>query len=110
FATSSTKHPLVAEMASWGRRAISGPLRVIDVASPRDFRELRRPPREVRALLESFGRENVVAFQTRNPMHRAHEELTKRAIDAIGGTLLLHPAVGLTKPGDVDHYTRVRIY
>src|SRR5436190_14470815 len=128
FGTNDTKHPLVAEMASWGRRAISGPLRVIDVATPRDFRELRRTPREVRALLERVGQTflsgqlegqtgmsgphilNVVAFQTRNPMHRAHEELTKRAIEAVDGVLLLHPSVGMTKPGDVDHMTRVRTY
>ena len=108
--TSDTRHPLAAEMAGWGRRAVSGPLRVIDVASPRDFRELRRTPREVRTLLESFGRENVVAFQTRNPMHRAHEELTRRAIESVDGVLLLHPSVGMTKPGDVDHVTRVRTY
>jgi sulfate adenylyltransferase len=108
--TNDTRHPLVAEMAGWGRRAVSGPLRVIDTGGPRDFRELRRTPRQVRALLESFGRENVVAFQTRNPMHRAHEELTKRAIDAVDGVLLLHPSVGMTKPGDVDHLTRVRTY
>src|SRR6185369_9677641 len=63
-----------------------------------------------RALLEERGHGNVVAFQTRNPMHRAHEELTKRAIEAIDGVLLLHPSVGMTKPGDVDHYTRVRTY
>jgi sulfate adenylyltransferase len=110
FGTTDTRHPLVAEMAGWGRRYVSGPLRVIDAGTPPDFRELRRTPREVRALLESFGRENVVAFQTRNPMHRAHEELTKRAIEAIGGVLLLHPSVGMTKPGDVDHMTRVRTY
>jgi sulfate adenylyltransferase len=108
--TRDTRHPLVAEMAGWGRRAISGPLRVFDVATPRDFRELRRTPREVRALLESLGRENVVAFQTRNPMHRAHEELTRRAIESVDGVLLLHPSVGMTKPGDVDHMTRVRTY
>ncbi len=53
---------------------------------------------------------NVVAFQTRNPLHRVHEELTRRAIAAVDGVLLLHPAVGLTKPGDVDHFTRVRSY
>jgi sulfate adenylyltransferase len=110
FGTNDTRHPLVAEMAGWGRRAISGRLRVIDVASPRDFRELRRTPCEVRALLESLGHENVVAFQTRNPMHRAHEELTRRAIESVDGVLLLHPSVGMTKPGDVDHMTRVRTY
>ena len=108
--TTDTRHPLVAEMAGWGRRAISGTLRVIDVASSRDFRELRRTPREVRGLLESLGRENVVAFQTRNPMHRAHEELTRRAIESVDGVLLLHPSVGMTRPGDVDHMTRVRTY
>src|SRR5436305_1568425 len=73
-------------------------------------RELCRTPAEVRAELERLGHEHVVAFQTRNPMHRAHEELTKRAIAAMDGALLLNPAVGLTKPGDVDHYTRVRTY
>ncbi len=51
-----------------------------------------------------------MAFQTRNPLHRAHEELTKRAAQQIGGGLLIHPVVGVTKPGDVDHYTRVRCY
>lgn len=110
YGTRDPKHPLVAEMASWGRRNISGPLRVLSTASPRDFRELRRTPREVRALLSERGAANVVAFQTRNPMHRAHEELTKRASASIDGVLLLHPVVGMTKPGDVDHYTRVRTY
>jgi len=110
FGTRDTKHPLVAEMADWGRRNISGPLRVIATGTPWDFRDLRRTPAEVREALEGFGRENVVAFQTRNPMHRAHEELVRRAIDAVDGVLLLHPSVGMTKPGDVDHYTRVRTY
>jgi sulfate adenylyltransferase len=125
FGTADTKHPLVAEMAGWGRRYVSGPLRVIDVATAHDFRELRRTPREAREILERVGqtflsagqtgmsvphRLNVVAFQTRNPMHRAHEELTRRAIDAVDGVLLLHPSVGMTKPGDVDHMTRVRTY
>src|ERR1043166_4284337 len=110
FGTRNTRHPLVAEMRTWGRRCISGPLHVIDVATPWDFRELRRTPAEGRALLAARGRERVVAFQTRNPMHRAHEELTKRAIEALDAVLLLHPSVGMTKPGDVDHMTRVRPY
>ena len=110
FGTRDTKHPLVAEMAGWGRRNISGPLRVISTGTAWDFRDLRRTPAEVREALDAFGRDNVVAFQTRNPMHRAHEELVRRAIDAVDGVLLLHPSVGMTKPGDVDHYTRVRTY
>jgi sulfate adenylyltransferase len=110
FRTTDRAHPLVAEMERWGELNISGPLRVLRVPSAPDFSELRRTPREVRALLEERGRANVVAFQTRNPIHRAHEELTHRATDAIDGVLLLHPVVGMTKPGDVDHFTRVRSY
>jgi sulfate adenylyltransferase len=110
FGTRDSKHPLVAEMARWGSRNISGPMRVLSTASPRDFSDLRRTPAEVRALLAERGYSNVVAFQTRNPMHRAHEELTRRAAAQIDGVLLLHPVVGMTKPGDVDHYTRVRTY
>ena len=110
FGTTDRKHPLVAEMDRWGKLNISGRLRVLKLPTPHDFRELRRTPAQVRQLLEERGRENVVAFQTRNPMHRAHEELTRRAIDRVDGVLLLHPVVGMTKPGDVDHYTRVRTY
>jgi sulfate adenylyltransferase len=110
FGTTDHRHPLVAEMQRWGKLNVSGKLRVLRLPTPPDFRELRRTPAEVRELLASIGHDNVVAFQTRNPMHRAHEELTKRAIAAIDGVLLLHPSVGMTKPGDVDHYTRVRTY
>lgn len=104
------RHPLVAEMETWGKVYISGPLRVINLPRAYDFIELRLPPAEVRRRLTGMGYHNVVAFQTRNPLHRIHEELTKRAMADINGALLLHPVVGLTKPGDVDHYTRVRIY
>jgi len=103
-------HPLVSEMERWGRRCVSGPLRVLRLPQHVDFDELRLTPKDVRARLATLGRPNVVAFQTRNPMHRSHEELTKRASAACGGTLLIHPVVGLTKPGDVDHVTRVRTY
>ncbi|HKO57506.1 MAG TPA: bifunctional sulfate adenylyltransferase/adenylylsulfate kinase [Thermoanaerobaculia bacterium] len=108
--TTDVTHPLVAELQRWGTRNISGPLRVLRLPTPPDFRELRRTPAEVRALLAETGRANVVAFQTRNPLHRVHEEMTRRAIDQVDGVLLLHPSVGMTKPGDVDHYTRVRTY
>ncbi len=108
--TLDDKHPLVADMHSWGKYRIAGALRVVELPLHPDFPELRRTPAQVRALLASLGSRNIVAFQTRNPMHRAHEELTKRAGAAVGGTLLIHPVVGMTKPGDVDHYTRVRTY
>jgi len=108
--TTDQRHPLVSEMERWGDLCISGELKVLNPPKYYDFVEVRRTPLQVRALLERLGHANVVAFQTRNPMHRIHEELTKRAAAQVGGSLLLHPVVGLTKPGDVDHFTRVRIY
>ncbi len=108
--TRDLRHPLVAEMERWGRLNISGRLQVLQLPRHYDFQELRLTPAQTRARLESFGRPNVVAFQTRNPLHRVHEELTKRAAQEVDGVLLLHPVVGLTKPGDVDHFTRVRTY
>jgi sulfate adenylyltransferase len=108
--TTDPKHPLVSEMVRWGKVYVSGELKVINLPTYYDFIDLRRSPSEVRKRLEHMGHANVVAFQTRNPMHRIHEELTKRAAEAIGGSLLIHPVVGMTKPGDVDHFTRVRVY
>ncbi|MCS6887810.1 bifunctional sulfate adenylyltransferase/adenylylsulfate kinase [Chloroflexus sp.] len=108
--TTDPRHPLVAEMARWGKFYAAGRLRVVNLPRYYDFTELRRTPAEVRRLLSAMGRHNVVAFQTRNPMHRIHEELTKRAAAQVDGSLLIHPVVGMTKPGDVDHFTRVRSY
>jgi sulfate adenylyltransferase len=108
--TTDVRHPLVAEMHTWGKRYASGPLRVLSLPRHFSFIELRHTPTEMRKLLSEKGHANVVAFQTRNPMHRAHEELTKQAAQKIEGSLLLHPVVGQTKPGDVDLYTRVLGY
>jgi sulfate adenylyltransferase len=108
--TVDPRHPLASEMIRWGKYCISGPLKVLNLPIYYDFVDLRRTPAQVRALLAEYGRDQVVAFQTRNPLHRIHEELTKRAAEQVGGSLLIHPVVGMTKPGDVDHYTRVRIY
>lgn len=110
FGTLDTRHPIVAEMHRWGKYNISGPLRVLRLPSHYDFKSIRLTPQETRDQLEAFGHANVIAFQTRNPLHRVHEELTKRATIEKDGVLLLHPSVGMTKPGDVDHYTRVRTY
>jgi sulfate adenylyltransferase len=108
--TTDPKHPLVSEMVRWGKVYVSGELKVVNLPLYHDFVDLRRTPAQVRLRLEEMGYGNVVAFQTRNPMHRIHEELTKRAAEEVGGSLLIHPVVGLTRPGDVDHYTRVRVY
>jgi sulfate adenylyltransferase len=110
FGTTDVRHPLVAEMHRWGKHNIAGKLRVLRLPQHYDFSELRLSPSQTRCDLEQLGYENVVAFQTRNPLHRAHEELTRRAADEVNGVLLLHPVVGLTKPGDIDYFTRVRTY
>jgi sulfate adenylyltransferase len=110
FGSLDSRHPLVAELHRWGARFISGPLRVLQTPTHYDFHDLRLTPAQTRERLAAFGYKNVVAFQTRNPLHRVHEELTKRAAKEVEGVLLLHPVVGMTKPGDVDHYTRVRAY
>ncbi len=110
YGSTDSKHPMVSEMARWGKVCISGPLKIINLPKYYDFLDLRRTPAEVRKLLEGMGNDNVVAFQTRNPLHRIHEELTKRAAAQVKGSLIIHPTVGMTKPGDVDHFTRVRIY
>jgi sulfate adenylyltransferase len=110
YGTNDARHPLVAEMNNWGEVNISGKLQVISLPHHYDFTDLRSTPAETREQLESLGYENVVAFQTRNPIHRVHEEMTKRAMNEVGGALLIHPVVGMTKPGDVDHFTRVRTY
>lgn len=110
FGTTDARHPLVAEMHRWGKRNISGRLQILNLPKHYDFAELRLTPAETRARLAQTGFKNVVAFQTRNPLHRAHEELTKRATEEVDGVLLLHPVVGMTKPGDIDHFTRVRTY
>ncbi len=110
YGTLDVRHPIVAEMHRWERYNLSGRLQVIQLPQRHDFSELRLTPAQTRDALEKTGHQNVVAFQTRNPLHRVHEELTKRAAASVDGVLLLHPVVGLTRLGDVDHYTRVRTY
>ncbi len=75
-----------------------------------DFRARRDTPNELRAYFRKLGWRKIVAFQTRNPLHRAHQELTFRAAKESQANLLIHPVVGMTKPGDIDHFTRVRCY
>ena len=108
--TTDSRHPLISEMVTWGKVYVSGEIKMINLPQYHDFVDLRRTPAQVRARLAEMGYDKVVAFQTRNPMHRIHEELTKRAAEEVDGSLMIHPVVGMTRPGDVDHYTRVRVY
>ena len=110
FKSQDVRHPLVAEMHRWGKLYISGRLQILQLPKHYDFQDIRLTAQQTRQRLEALDCNSVVAFQTRNPLHRVHEELIKRATEESDGTLLLHPVVGMTKPGDVDHYTRVRTY
>jgi sulfate adenylyltransferase len=110
LATTDSRHPLVSEMHTWGGYYLSGPLTLLALPRHNDFVELRKTPAEVRSVLTDMGRDNVIAYQPRHPMHRAHETLTKNAGEEVDASLLIHPVVGVTKYGDIDHYTRVRCY
>lgn len=111
FGTTSKHHPGVAYLLDrvhpW---YVAGRLEGVQLPTHYDFLHLRLTPAELRAEFSRLGWRQIVAFQTRNPMHRAHLELTLRAAESAGAKLLIHPSVGMTKPGDVDHYTRVRCY
>ncbi len=111
FGTKNLEHPGVAFLLDQTHDFyVGGTLEGIQLPIHYDFRTLRRTPAELRAEFSHLGWRLIVAFQTRNPMHRAHQELTLRAAKEVEASLLIHPVVGLTKPGDVDHYTRVRCY
>ena len=111
FNTTSPVHPgvnyLLNQAHPW---YVGGRLEGLQLPSHYDFKALRPTPAELRAEFASLGWRRIVAFQTRNPMHRAHVELTFRAAKQVEASLLLHPVVGMTKPGDVDYFTRVRCY
>jgi len=111
FASTSTAHPgadyTMNKANPW---YVGGTLEGTQIPSHYDFRNLRLTPAEVRAEFARVAWRRVVAFQTRNPMHRAHVELAFRAAKQVEASLLIHPVVGMTKPGDVDYYTRVRCY
>ena len=111
FNSTSVAHPGVAYLMNRSNPwYVGGRLEGLQLPSHYDFKALRQTPAELRADFANQGWRRIVAFQTRNPMHRAHVELTFRAAKQIEASLLIHPVVGMTKPGDVDYFTRVRCY
>ena len=111
FGTTDTAHPAVHYLENIAHPVyVGGTLRGIEAPMHYDFKHLRDGPAEIRERFRKLGWRKVVAFQTRNPLHQAHLELTRRAAFDVEANLLIHPVVGMTKPGDVDHYTRVRCY
>ena len=111
FDTVDDTHPGVNYLLKRTHGAyLGGRLKGIEPPTHYDFKHLRDDPQELRDRFRKLGWRRVVAFQTRNPMHRAHQELTFRAAKESEANLLIHPVVGMTQPGDVDHFTRVRCY
>merc|ERR1712093_81569 len=111
FGADDSAHPAVAYLHKDVQdRYIGGNVQAINPPNHYDYINLRYTPAELRAYFQKLAWRQVVAFQTRNPMHRAHRELTVRAARSRQANVLIHPVVGLTKPGDIDHFTRVRVY
>ncbi len=111
FGADDDAHPAVNYLHNQaGPVYLGGPVVGIQQPVHYDFKARRDTPNELRAYFRKMGWRRVVAFQTRNPLHRAHQELTFRAAKEAQANLLIHPVVGMTKPGDVDHFTRVRCY
>ena len=104
-------HPAIAFLLRETKEVyIGGPIQGIQLPIHYDFNDLRLTPLEVRGAFKRCGFTRVCGFQTRNPMHRSHRELTLRAARDARANILIHPVVGMTKPGDVDYFTRVRVY
>jgi len=111
FGADDLAHPAVNYLHNTaGNVYLGGPITGIQQPVHYDYRSRRDTPNELRAFFRKMGWRKIVAFQTRNPLHRAHQELTFRAAKEAQANLLIHPVVGMTKPGDVDHFTRVRCY
>jgi sulfate adenylyltransferase len=108
--TTDENHPGVFELRRGNPVYVGGTLEGVELPPHHTFRHLRHTPAEMKAEFKRLGWSRIVAFQTRNPMHRAHAELARRAAQMIEGNLLIHPVVGMTNPGDVDYFTRVRCY
>jgi sulfate adenylyltransferase len=111
YCADDAAHPAVHYLHNLaGPVYVGGRVRGIEAPTYYDFKHLRNTPTQLREFFDKVGWSRIVAFQTRNPMHRAHQELTFRAAQEVEANLLIHPVVGMTKPGDIDHFTRVRCY
>lgn len=111
FGTTDDTHPAVSYLKHTSNPVyLGGAIRGVEPPTYYDFKLLRDTPSELRGRFRKLGWRKIVAFQTRNPLHKAHQELTFRAAKEADANLLIQPVVGMTKPGDIDHFTRVRCY
>ena len=111
YGTKDKSHPAVNYLFNMSNKVyLGGKVEKISMPIHYDYKKYRLNPSEVKTKFNENGWDKIVAFQTRNPLHRAHVEMILRAMEELEAKLLLHPVVGLTKPGDLDHFTRVRCY
>lgn len=111
YGTTDMQHPGVRYLLNQMHDTyIGGKITKLQLESRHDFKDLRYTPAELKAVFKEKGWDTVVAFQTRNPMHRVHFELVKRAHEKTGAPVLVHPVVGMTREGDIDYITRVHTY
>ena len=111
FGTKDLSHPSADYLQNHSNDVyIGGKVELIDLPHHYDYKNLRDSPKNLKQKFKDLGWDNIVAFQTRNPLHKAHVEMTLKALKDLDANLLIHPVVGMTKPGDIDHYTRVRCY
>jgi sulfate adenylyltransferase len=110
YRTTDSEHPGVAAIQAEGTRCVAGPIRAVDLPEhPEAFRQYLLPPAASRAAFSEQGWKTIVGFQTRNPIHRAHEYITKAALESVDG-LFIHPLVGETKSDDIPADVRMRCY
>ena len=111
YGTSDMLHPGVRYvMNQMHDTYIGGTVHKLQLEARHDFKDLRYTPAELKEVFKEKGWDEVVAFQTRNPMHRVHFELVKKAHEKTGAPVLVHPVVGMTREGDIDYITRVHTY
>ena len=111
YGTNDETHPAVNYLKNTSNPVyIGGDIKAVQLPHHYDYKDLRHTPDQLKNFFKEKGWDKIVAFQTRNPLHRAHVEMTMKSMENLNANILIHPVVGMTKPGDVNHYTRVRCY
>ena len=111
YGTDDETHPAVNYLKNTSNPIyIGGDVKAVQLPHHYDYKDLRHTPDQLKNFFNEKGWDKIVAFQTRNPLHRAHVEMTMKSMENLNANILIHPVVGMTKPGDVNHYTRVRCY